>query len=106
MPYPEVSAPELDVPAELLSVRFFAHQSVTLAICTVSVYGARMEVLPMLLTENWLCGHNLPESPALKGETLRYALIAYLTHPQQVPEEVVILLAEDIFRALVPSEIC
>lgn len=59
-----------------------------------------------MLTENWLCGHNLPDtdSSALKGEAARYALITYLIHPEQVPEHVVVCLAESVFKEMVVEE--
>jgi hypothetical protein len=62
----------------------------------------------MQLIEGWLAGLNLPKvaSPKgrLEGEALTYALITFLIHPGQLPDEVVELLAEDFFSRIYPND--
>ena len=61
----------------------------------------------MQLIEGWLSGLNLPKvtSPKgrLEGEALTYALITFIVHPSQLPEEVVVVLAEDYFGRMHPD---
>lgn len=55
----------------------------------------------MLSVESWLSSHNLPKPSMtggrLGGDALRYALVTFLRRPQDLPEEVVVLLAENYF---------
>lgn len=56
----------------------------------------------MQAVEQWLCARNLPQSPPdtgamLEGEALHYAVATFLRRPRDVPDEVVISLAEGLF---------
>lgn len=58
--------------------------------------------------EGWLTGLNLPKAPSpkgrLEGEALTYALITFLVRPEQLPIEVVEVLAEDYFSRIYPHD--
>lgn len=59
--------------------------------------------------DTWLDGRNLRVTPVpsgegrLEGEALTYALTSYLRHQGRVPEEVVVILAEDYLRRAFPA---
>ncbi len=59
--------------------------------------------------EGWLTGLNLPKAPSpkgrLEGEALTYALITFLVRPEQLPLEVVEVLAEDYFSHIYPNDV-
>jgi hypothetical protein len=59
----------------------------------------------MQLVEEWLSAHNLPtrEGRRLEGEALRYAVVTFLRRPNDLPPEVLTLLAEDYFSAVSPD---
>lgn len=63
----------------------------------------------MQYIEGWLTGLNLPKvsSPKgrLEGEALTYALITFLVRPEQLPVEVVEVLAEDYFSRICPNDV-
>lgn len=59
--------------------------------------------------EGWLVGRNLQQSPTcggrLEGEALMYALTMYFVRREQLPEEMVVVLAEGYFSRLYPTGI-
>lgn len=44
--------------------------------------------------EHWFVARNLPAGSRLEGESLLYALTTFLLHPEEVPEGVLVALAE------------
>lgn len=61
----------------------------------------------MLPLHDWLSDRNLKnpsviDGPRLEGEALMYALVTYFVRPGRLPDDVVVVLAEDHFARLAP----
>ena len=59
----------------------------------------------MLPTRQWLSSRNLQPAtgtrrPRLSAEALTYALVTYAVRPSQLPEAVLVLLAEQCFARM------
>lgn len=58
----------------------------------------------MQLVDDWLWGRNLRRTTgevALDGESLTYAVVAYAVRRVEVPDDLVVLLAERCFGRLI-----